>query len=107
MRRDFFKSVFHPRPSVAKLNSSMPDKTPIKSLTLDELAEKFRALAQPAYRAKQVLQWLYGKRVKSFAEMTDLPAALRDHLTAEFAFDELTPIRKQGSNDTTQKFLFQ
>jgi 23S rRNA (adenine2503-C2)-methyltransferase len=85
----------------------MPDKTPIKSLTLDELAEKFRVLAQPAYRAKQVLQWLYGKRVKSFAEMTDLPAALRAQLAEEFAFDELTPVRKQGSNDTTQKFLFQ
>src|SRR5439155_18923450 len=41
------------------------------------------------------------------AEMSDLPAALREQLDAEFSFDELKVIRKLGSADTTQKFLFQ
>ena len=82
-------------------------QTHIKSQRLDELEATFSTLGQPAYRAKQVLQWLYHKRVKSFEQMTDLPAALRAQLAETFAFDDLAPVRKLGSNDTTQKFLFQ
>jgi 23S rRNA (adenine2503-C2)-methyltransferase len=82
-------------------------KTPIRTLLLEELESKFTELGQPKYRARQVLRWLYSKRAKSFAEMTDLPATLREMLAAEFAFGGLEPVRKLGSHDTTQKFLFQ
>lgn len=78
----------------------------IKSLTLEELGERLRALGQPAYRAKQVMHWIYGKRVPSFGEMSDLPAALRQQLAAEFSFSGLEPIRTLGSLDTTLKYLF-
>jgi 23S rRNA (adenine2503-C2)-methyltransferase len=81
-------------------------KTPVKSLRLEELEEKLLLLEQPAYRAGQVLQWLYKKRAKSFEEMTNLPAVLRGHLSAEFSFDDLRVVRSQGSKDTTRKFLF-
>ena len=53
-----------------------------------------------------MLRWLYEKRVRSFEEMTDLPAPLRSQLATSFAFDELELVRKTGSGDTTQKFLF-
>ncbi len=79
---------------------------PIKSLKLDEIEERLAALGHKPYRAKQVVQWLYQKRVKSFAEMTDLPAELREQLAAEFSFDALEPVRKLGAKDTTRKFLF-
>ncbi len=82
-------------------------KTPIKSLLLEEIETHLIALGQRKYRAQQVVQWLYQKRVKAFAEMSDLPAALREQLDAGFAFDVLQPIRKTGSRDTTQKFLWQ
>jgi 23S rRNA (adenine2503-C2)-methyltransferase len=78
----------------------------IKSLTLDEVSERLRALGQPAYRARQVMQWIYGKRAKSFAGMSDLPAALRQQLAAELAFSGLEPVRTLGSLDTTLKYLF-
>ena len=81
-------------------------KTPVKSITLNELETAFRSMGEPAYRARQVLDWLYTKRVKSFAEMTNLSAALRARLDAEFGFDVLTPVRETGSGDTTRKFLF-
>jgi 23S rRNA (adenine2503-C2)-methyltransferase len=80
--------------------------TPIKSLLLKEIQDRMAALGQPAYRAKQVVQWLYGKRVGSFEQMSDLPASLRQQLGQSFHFDQLQVIRKLGSNDTTQKFLF-
>jgi len=86
--------------------SFSPAKTPIHSLTLPELQAKFREMSQPPYRAGQVMEWLYAKRARAFAEMTNLPAALRAELDTAFGFDELTPVRKLGSQDTTQKFLF-
>ena len=79
---------------------------PIKSLTLEEVQTHLVALGQPAYRAGQVLQWLYEKRAKSFAGMSNLPAALREQLAASFSFDDLAPIRTLGSKDTTRKYLF-
>lgn len=84
----------------------VPEKTPIHSLTLAQLQEKLAALGQPAYRAKQVMEWLYAKRAASFAAMTNLPAALREALGAAFGFDSLEPVRTQGARDTTRKFLF-
>ncbi len=83
------------------------ERIPIKSLTLDELGARFAALGQPAYRAKQVMEWIYGKRVKAFDGMSNLPAALRTQLATEFVFDDLKPVRTLGSEDTTRKFLFQ
>jgi len=86
--------------------STVPPRPLIKSLTLEELSERLAALGQPGYRAKQVMQWIYGKRVKSFAEMSDLPAGLRQQLATEFGFSGLDPIRTLGSLDTTLKYLF-
>ena len=83
------------------------ERKPIKSLTLDELGQHLAALGQPAYRAKQVMEWIYEKRVKAFEGMSNLPAALRAQLAAEFVFDDLKPVRTLGSEDTTRKFLFQ
>ncbi len=83
-----------------------PSQTPIHSVTLPQLQETLRAAGQPAYRAKQVMEWLYQKRAKSFAEMTNLPAALRGSLEENFTFGSLEPVRTLGSADTTRKFLF-
>jgi len=80
--------------------------TPIKSLTLDDFAGRFGELGQPAYRAKQVLEWIYTKRAKDFAAMTNLPAALRSALAEQYSFDALEVVRVLGSEDTTRKFLF-
>ncbi|MGI8431535.1 MAG: 23S rRNA (adenine(2503)-C(2))-methyltransferase RlmN [Chthoniobacterales bacterium] len=81
-------------------------KPSIKSLHLDELTPLLAAQGQPAYRAKQVMDWLYEKRVDSFAAMTDLPAAMRTWLDAEFSFVRPEVVRVLGSKDTTRKFLF-
>ncbi|MEO7318701.1 MAG: 23S rRNA (adenine(2503)-C(2))-methyltransferase RlmN [Chthoniobacteraceae bacterium] len=82
------------------------ERTPIKSLTLDDLGARLAALGQPAYRAKQVAEWIYDKRVKAFDGMSNLPAALRSQLAAEFVFDDLKPVGTLGSEDTTRKYLF-
>jgi 23S rRNA (adenine2503-C2)-methyltransferase len=80
--------------------------SPIKNLTLDELAEQFRGWGEPAFRAKQVMDWIYAKRVTSFAEMTNLSAPLRERLTSELTLGVLEFVRVLGSEDTTRKYLF-
>jgi 23S rRNA (adenine2503-C2)-methyltransferase len=56
----------------------MNAKAEIKSLSREELAAShLRALGEPAYRADQILQWIYEKQADSFDQMSNLSAALR------------------------------
>ena len=85
---------------------SAPALQNLLSLTHDDLVAKFVGLGQPAYRAKQVLHWRYRMRVESWDRMTDLPAPLRTALAEELSLSSLALVRRLGSHDTTQKFLF-
>jgi len=80
-------------------------KASIRSLLFDELSNLLAAWGEPAYRAKQIADWVYQKRVSSFEAMTDLPEAMRKRLVKTFAFASPTIIRDLGSKDTTRKFL--
>ena len=84
----------------------LPALENLLSLTHDELAARFVALGQPAYRAKQVLLWRYKHRVDDWERMTDLPAPLRTALAEQFSVSSIELVRRLGANDTTQKFLF-
>ncbi|MBO5868574.1 MAG: 23S rRNA (adenine(2503)-C(2))-methyltransferase RlmN, partial [Oscillospiraceae bacterium] len=79
----------------------------IKSMTLTELAQVFKDLGQPAFRAKQVYTWLH-KGVRSYEEMTNLPKTLRDTLAEQYPFVTPVAVRKQESQkDGTMKFLWE
>jgi 23S rRNA (adenine2503-C2)-methyltransferase len=78
----------------------------IKSQTKEELQARFQEWAQPDYRVAQLLEWLYVHRVTAWEAMTNLPRALRDQLRAHYSLHSLELVRKQGSRDTTQKFLW-
>jgi 23S rRNA (adenine2503-C2)-methyltransferase len=80
--------------------------TDIKSLDEQELRARFVEWKQPAYRVGQVLEWLYARRVTGWEAMTNLPQALRERLAAEFTLQTPELAKKQGSSDTTQKFLW-
>ena len=81
-------------------------KIEIKSIQLDQLQDELRALGEPSYRAGQITDWLYQKRVDAIEKMTDLPQLLRTRLAEKFSFDTIDIVRTLGSKDTTQKFLF-
>jgi 23S rRNA (adenine2503-C2)-methyltransferase len=81
-------------------------KIDIKSLLLDLLEQEMHELGEPNYRARQIIDWLYQKRVDAFEQMTDLPQALRAWLTKKFAFGKIDMVRVLGSKDTTRKYLF-
>ncbi|HSH96048.1 MAG TPA: 23S rRNA (adenine(2503)-C(2))-methyltransferase RlmN [Roseimicrobium sp.] len=78
----------------------------IKSLTREELERVFKERGLPGYRVDQLLQWLYARRARSWDEMTNLPKGLRTDLAAQFTLHAIELVRKQGSKDTTQKFLW-
>lgn len=75
-------------------------------LTLEDWTAWMEARGQSRFRAKQLTEWLYGKRVRSWEEMSNLPAPLRTELEAAFSLDRLRVVRLTGSQDTTRKFLF-
>jgi len=61
---------------------------------------------QPKFRAAQILEWLYRQRLRTWEEMTNLPAPLRAILQAEFPPASLEKVREVVAGDTTRKFLF-
>ena len=82
-------------------------KESIYSLRLEELQDWIVANGEKKFRAAQVFEWLYIKRVKTYDEMTNIPKSLRDKLSENFLLTTLSTIVKQESVDGTIKFLFQ
>lgn len=70
---------------------------------LDELKEKLK----PAFRAKQIYNWIYKKYVTSYEEMKNIPKDLKEQLSENFAIDILKIIKKEQSSDGSIKYLFE
>ena len=81
----------------------LPD---IKSLTREELETQFKTWHEPAFRVAQLLDWLYARRATTWDAMSNLPKTLRAKLRETYSLQILELARKQGSPDTTQKFLW-
>ena len=61
---------------------------------------------EPAFRSQQIWEWLAGG-ARDYAEMTNLPAALREALAAELPLSTLELEREVVSRDGTRKALFE
>ena len=84
----------------------MPDIA-ITELNPKDLQALLGDWGEPAFRARQILDWVYRKPVTAFSAMSNLPPALRDRLAAEFVFQSLESVREMVSRDgTTTKVLF-
>lgn len=79
---------------------------PLQGLLLEELVSKLDAMGVSGYRARQIMEWVYEKRVTSWSAMSNIPIALREKLAEvhPFIFPEIVTV--SGSADTTQKFLW-
>src|SRR5690242_8323405 len=84
--------------------------TDLLSLTPDAaraaLGEWLAARGEPDYRAKQILPRLWQRPVATWAEATDLPAALRTALDRELPLTALELQAQQVSQDGTVKSLW-
>lgn len=79
----------------------------IYGMTKQQLTDWFLDNNEKKFRATQVWEWLYEKRVQSFEEMTNLSKGLIDKLTANFVINPLNQMVVQESNDGTVKYLFE
>ena len=69
----------------------------IRDLSQNDIRELVAELGQPAFRAKQLIEWVFEKNVCSFDDMTNLPKAFREQLKEAFSFDTPTELTKQVS----------
>lgn len=75
-------------------------KTPVE---LKDIALK---VGLPAFTGKQIAQWMYGRKVRSIDEMTNISKAGRERLKEEYSLGVTLPSACQVSSDGTKKYLF-
>jgi 23S rRNA (adenine2503-C2)-methyltransferase len=82
------------------------EKTNIRDMSLEEIETLITSLGKEAYRARQVMKWLYQKEATSFAEMTTLSQKFRSRMEELVVIAEPALDRIQASTDGTKKALF-
>ena len=81
-------------------------KIDIRSLSTDTLKQHFVAIGEPAFRARQVYEWLWSKSCLSFDEMSNLPKLLREKLKENYSINHIVIDQSQFSSDRTIKNTF-
>lgn len=84
-----------------------PAKPPLTGETLATLTDRLREHGEPAFRAKQILEWLYKKRARSWDDMTNLSKPLRAWLDETFELLPLSLVHGKQSLDVTDKLLLE
>ncbi|OIK13988.1 23S rRNA (adenine(2503)-C(2))-methyltransferase RlmN [Bacillus sp. MUM 116] len=88
--------------------TTLENKKPsIYSLQLHELKDWLSENGEKPFRAEQIFDWLYKKRISSFEEMNNLSKELREKLDKHFVVTTLKTVIQQTSSDGTIKFLFE
>lgn len=77
----------------------------LRALSRKQLSETLAELGQPAFRTKQIEEWIWEKGASSFDAMTNLPKALRETLDARFTLGGVTEVARQVSEDGSRKYL--
>ena len=75
--------------------------------TLAELQEVALAVGLQKFAGKQLAEWLYVRRVRSFEEMTNISLKGREALKANYTVGRHAPVREAVSQDGTRKYLFE
>lgn len=75
--------------------------------SLNEIENILSLFDAPKYRAKQITNWLYSRRVKTIDEMSDLPVMLRNKMKQDgYDVGRSEPYEMLRSSDGTEKYLF-
>ena len=84
---------------------STTGKLDLRSMTRGQLQELMSELGQPAFRVKQIEEWVWRKNVSSLDEMSNLPKTLRHTLQDRVTLDSAEEIIRQLSTDGSRKYL--
>ena len=78
----------------------------IYGISHSELEDYFLALGEKKFKATQIYEWLYEKRVSSFEDMTNVKKTIITQLKEDFYFGKLTLLERQDDVDV-HKYLFE
>ena len=78
----------------------------MKPYIQDFTQEALKRDIKPAFRVKQIFDWLYHKYVSDFEEMKNLPAEMRRTLAENYAIHPLEIVKVEQSIDGSKKYLF-
>ena len=84
-----------------------PARPPLTGETLESLTARLQERGEPAFRARQILDWLYKKRVRSWDEMSNLSKPLRSWLAETFELLPASLVLGKQSMDVTDKLLLE
>ena len=73
---------------------------------LSDMQEYFVSIGEKKYKAKQIYEWLYKKRVYNFSDMSNISRALQEKLESTFDTSMLK-LRKRQTSKLTNKYLFE
>ena len=79
------------------------EKKDIRSLSKEDLRDFFEGLGDKAFRGNQVYEWLWGKGIHSFDDMTNISKETRAHLEENYVINHIEVDSIQKSNDGTIK----
>jgi 23S rRNA (adenine2503-C2)-methyltransferase len=83
-----------------------PAKTDLKDLTQEKLVQFVESLAQPSFRGRQILSWIYKPGITDFAQMTDLAKDFRAVLAQSACMSRFDDAMIECSRDGAVKFAF-
>ena len=86
---------------------SVPEAVGIKRFGIAALEDLLYQLRQPAFRSQQLIEWLYGRAARSYTEMSNLPATLRQALAAEQPLSTPEIKERLVSKDGSRKYLLE
>lgn len=81
-------------------------KIPLLGKTIGDLQSIVADLGMPKFTAKQIASWIYGKKVFSIDEMTNLSVKNREILKKKYEVGADAPVHEMRSVDGTVKYLF-
>lgn len=79
----------------------------VSDLALAQFEGWVKAQAMPAYRARQIFEWIYHHRAIDYHEMTSLPQDLRERLASAIPVVSSRVLHQQLSSDGTLKLLLE
>jgi 23S rRNA (adenine2503-C2)-methyltransferase len=91
--------------SHANVGTEAKPRRALLDVPADELRAWLAAHGQPPMRARQIRRWVVAGRADSFAQMTDLPKAVRADLAAEFLPLDTAITHHAAASDETHKLL--
>ena len=77
----------------------------IYNKSFDELVDYFESIGQKKFKATQVFEWLYLKRVKSFDDMTNIKKDIIDKLKEDFVIEDID-LENVERDVEVNKYLF-